>query len=643
MNIKKLLIIPFLLFVFGVSYAFFQYVVFGENGNEIVAGQIYMKYADANTLYLTNIFPETREKALSEGRTDNEIRFSIKGKNEYKKDIYYEINLNFGDEIENENRIHPEDIMIYLECDGKVLIDGMTYKDWNKATIWVNTIPANTKEEITKNYILKVWVRDDILISDSNPNANYTTDEWNNSYISLKLSAYGDFVEKKNLYIYDVQLFDKANANEAINMYDDTYFNSRVELSNDINAKETYVTYSVTIRNNSPYLYSYSDAIFTLGDDTYDNENIVFDITELNKDDEIGPGESKTFYITFRYDDPTSVENNVLNSKINFSFKNLSAMPLGQLILDNESENVNNFYKYGDTYYFSGNNPNNYVWFNCQDGYESGASYCEKWRIVSVDEKGFVKIVKHDVVDKEQITDFETKTDFWKNIAGTWVRDSKILASGKIIYDYKGKRPLDTSLADSYCISTNNGCNAYSSDVNIITGSYKNLAVDRDSMMKMYLEEVYYRYGLTTSALDRIKKSTLNIGLVGVGLNIDGVLSSERSVTCEANIGLLNVSDYVFSSNDENCKTEFTKYYNNSCVTNNWLKFDGKQYLMLNGKILAVDDKNAQVWTIRDDGAMYSQDATNEYYLRPVVTLKADTRAIGTGKNDEDDYYMIVY
>ena len=101
MNIKKLLIIPFLLFVFGVSYAFFQYVVFGENGNEIVAGQIYMKYADANTLYLTNIFPETREKALSEGRTDNEIRFSIKGKNEYKKDIYYEINLNFGDEIEN--------------------------------------------------------------------------------------------------------------------------------------------------------------------------------------------------------------------------------------------------------------------------------------------------------------------------------------------------------------------------------------------------------------------------------------------------------------------------------------------------------------------------------------------------------------
>lgn len=313
-----------------------------------------MKYADANTLYLTNIFPETREKALSEGRTDNEIRFSIKGKNEYKKDIYYEINLNFGDEIENKNRIHPEDIMIYLECDGKVLIDGMTYKDWNKATIWVNTIPANTKEEITKNYMLKVWVRDDILISDSNPNANYTTDEWNNSYISLKLSSYGDFVEKKNLYIYDVQLFDKANANEAINMYDDTYFNSRVELSNDINAKETYVTYSVTIRNNSPYLYSYSDAIFTLGDDTYDNENIVFDITELNKDDEIGPGESKTFYITFKYDDPTSVENNILNSKINFLFKNLSAMPLGQLILDNESDNVDSFYKYGDTYYFGG-------------------------------------------------------------------------------------------------------------------------------------------------------------------------------------------------------------------------------------------------------------------------------------------------
>ena len=131
MKKRILLIIPILVFVLGVSYAFYEYSRVGESNNEIVAGQIYMNYADSNTLYLTNIFPETKEEALKEGRTDNEIRFSIKGKNEYtKKDIYYEINLNLGDEIEGKNRIRPEDVMIYLECDGEVLIDGINVKDY---------------------------------------------------------------------------------------------------------------------------------------------------------------------------------------------------------------------------------------------------------------------------------------------------------------------------------------------------------------------------------------------------------------------------------------------------------------------------------------------------------------------------------
>ena len=76
------LVLVMLLLVGGVTYAYFNYSATGER-SEIVTGQIYMNYADSNTLYLTNIFPETKEEALKEGRTDNEIRFSIKGKNEY--------------------------------------------------------------------------------------------------------------------------------------------------------------------------------------------------------------------------------------------------------------------------------------------------------------------------------------------------------------------------------------------------------------------------------------------------------------------------------------------------------------------------------------------------------------------------------
>lgn len=183
-----MLLLVVALFTIGISYAFFVYDVIG-NGTEVVTGQIYMRYSDNNTLLLNNIFPESKEKALK--RTDNIIKFTINGKNTSNKDIYYGISLNYGDEILNKTRIKPEHIMIYLESEGQVLIDGIRYSDWDNERIWVEKILANTNSQTSKEYSLHIWVDEEVRISDSNPNADYKTDEWNNSYISLKLSVDG--------------------------------------------------------------------------------------------------------------------------------------------------------------------------------------------------------------------------------------------------------------------------------------------------------------------------------------------------------------------------------------------------------------------------------------------------------------------
>ena len=223
MKKRILFIIPLLIVLIGVSYAFYNYSRIGEDNNEILSGQIYMRYNDTNTLYLTNVFPETKEEALAEGRTDNEIRFTINGKNTNEtRSIYYEIDLNLGDEVSGKNRIRPEDVMIHLECDGEVLVDAVSYSKWNEERLWAETIPANTLTESSKSYVLKAWVSEDVFISDSNPNADYTAQDWNNSYISLKLSVYGDFVEKSVPFNYMVNLSDvtaitdqKANISEV--------------------------------------------------------------------------------------------------------------------------------------------------------------------------------------------------------------------------------------------------------------------------------------------------------------------------------------------------------------------------------------------------------------------------------------------
>ena len=148
MNNKKKLIIIMTIFsivtLLGITFAFYYYQREGQNNNEIVTGNIYMHFNETgDELYLQNTFPETREEAFS--HNDNVITFTVDAKNEYqRKDLYYGISLNLGDEIENKTRVKPEDIMIYLEKDGVPVIDGIRFNDWNEQRIWVEKIEANT-------------------------------------------------------------------------------------------------------------------------------------------------------------------------------------------------------------------------------------------------------------------------------------------------------------------------------------------------------------------------------------------------------------------------------------------------------------------------------------------------------------------
>jgi len=203
MNNKKAIIIStitVLLFVMvvGVAYAFFSY----ESGerSEIVTGQIYMDYKETSTISLSNMWPETKTQALA--RTDEKgvFEFTITGQNTSKYPIYYEIDLLDGGVITGKTaestKILPEHVRVYLERDGDVLIDGVTFADWNSRRVYVDTVPAGTANRIDYDYVLRIWIDENVTISDTDTSADYTTSEWNDSYVSLKVRVYGDFEEK---------------------------------------------------------------------------------------------------------------------------------------------------------------------------------------------------------------------------------------------------------------------------------------------------------------------------------------------------------------------------------------------------------------------------------------------------------------
>ena len=126
-------------------------------------------------------------------------------------------------------------------------------------------------------------------------------------------------VPQKNVFIYDAELLGHSNANvynTKINGYTKTILNSTTDLGS--NAQAT-LTYRIKLFNNSEFVYTFNQVIYLTGDGTYDNENITFTLTNLEKGDEIAAKGYLTFDITFSYASST-ITNTVLNSVLNFEF-----------------------------------------------------------------------------------------------------------------------------------------------------------------------------------------------------------------------------------------------------------------------------------------------------------------------------------
>ena len=141
----------------------------------------------------------------------------------------------------------------------------------------------------------------------------------------------------------------------------------------------------------------------------------------------------------------------LFNESLSFNATGIVGPPTGgklwEIVINNEYPTLNTgdgLYSYNSKYYFSGSDVNNYVSFND-----------EVWRIVSVEADGGVKIIKDSVVDVNKIALIESNSNFWFNNTNDNTR-KKIISEGRVPFDFKGRRPGDTSLTTNYCIASYN-------------------------------------------------------------------------------------------------------------------------------------------------------------------------------------------
>ena len=207
---KYLIIIGLILIISGVSYAFFSFNKTGDN-NYSIAGNMYVYYENSDNLYIstTNIFPTSREEALE--RTNNYLDFSIKGiDTSNKNDVYYTFTLLEGDSLSGRERIDLSYLRFELSdiTDSNnpvVLVTDMKYDSFN-TDIYTNLILKETNTLSTKNYRLRVWLMEDILISDTEDGCdfkassdvgtpNYTYPLYSNLFGSFKIKVTGGITD----------------------------------------------------------------------------------------------------------------------------------------------------------------------------------------------------------------------------------------------------------------------------------------------------------------------------------------------------------------------------------------------------------------------------------------------------------------
>ena len=120
----------------------------------------------------------------------------------------------------------------------------------------------------------------------------------------------------------DVVSSDVDSITDSTYTYTSTVLTSSLFFSKDA---DSFITLSVTFYNNSSDRYLFNKVLYTLGETTYDNENIEFTLSNVvgtNGLPIVDPKSSLSLNISFKYKDGVNVTSisNELNSILNFSF-----------------------------------------------------------------------------------------------------------------------------------------------------------------------------------------------------------------------------------------------------------------------------------------------------------------------------------
>lgn len=249
-----------------------------------------------------------------------------------------------------------------------------------------------------------------------------------------------------------------------------------------------------------------------------------------------------------------------------------------------------------ENYRYYGANPNNYVYFNCDDYSNQSSSTCEVWRIIGVFNNGIlthqIKIIRNESIGTYQTTE-EGNEEF-----GAFT-DSDL--SYTLNNEAESKEATYWSRTLGNCnLNTNYKCDF--SKTGLKNTTTRDLISNVSWFIPNLIDGDLYPNDLYQGEID-------------------------GSTTAGEMISIMYKSDYGYATDIRKCNIQVNLYNLSECTENNWLFLGSREWIMG-----TTENNYYKAYIVAENGAVGTYSLTSEANVRPTLYLKTEqTIKSGTG------------
>lgn len=249
-----------------------------------------------------------------------------------------------------------------------------------------------------------------------------------------------------------------------------------------------------------------------------------------------------------------------------------------------------------ENYRYYGANPNNYVYFNCDDYSNQSSSTCEVWRIIGVFNNGIlthqIKIIRNESIGTYQTTEVGNE-------------EFGAFTDSDLSYTLNNEAGSKEATYWSRTLGTCNLNTNYKCDFSK-TGLKNTTTRDLISNVSWFIPN---------SIEGDLYPNELYQG------EIDG------STTAGEMISIMYKSDYGYATDIRKCNIQVNLYNSSECTENNWLFLGSREWIMG-----TTENNYYKAYIVAENGAVGTYSLTSEANVRPTLYLKTEqTIKSGTG------------